>query len=413
MENVNEIDELEQLLLLAASDETLAPDSRFNAKPPSTNTESVPQNFNFLANTQLAPTQNGTRQNVKLVEDGIDSSDEEDLQNFLEQKYNEYGRGLNSMIKQANTERQDSFIDHEVTRDIYTRKKTPAASRPEPTIPSKLSAVRPSAGPSYQPKSIENINIYTDPVFGLRIVQPLVSSSLLMERMVGRTPVDIRNLDYHLTKSDLNADWCMGGVIVSKSAVQTSQKGAQYIIWKLSDLKGDMKQISLFLFKNAYKELWKNSQGTAIAVLNPSLFPRKEGRSGDISLTIDSAQKVMILGRSKDLGTCKSKKKNGEPCTAVVNINICEYCVYHVKQEYGKMSSRSDLQSASSGRGLQSLRNKVLGKNEVFYGGQSFVAEPAKKNKKLAAKDQNRLMTLSDHFQASPLAAAISKQFFW
>lgn len=409
MDNENEIDELEQLLLLAASDETLAPESQLISKPAPTNVENAPRSSNSQNGSQPASIQSQSRQNGKLTEDGIDSSDEEDLQNFLEQKYNEYGRGINSMIKEKYTERQDSFIDREVKRSISTRASGVTAFRPEPTIPSKLSAVRPSSVSAYQPKPIENISIYTDPIFGLRIVQPLVSSSMLTERMVNRTPVDIRNLDYHLNKSDLNVDWCMGGVIVSKSPVQTSQKGAQYIIWKLSDLKGDMKQISLFLFKNAYKELWKTSQGTAVAVLNPSLFSRKDGRSGDISLTIDNAQKVMILGRSKDLGTCKSKKKNGEPCTAVVNVSICEYCVYHVKQEYGKMSGRSDLQSATSGRGLQSLRNKVLGKSEVFYGGQSFVAEPAKKNKKLAAKDQSRLMSLSDHFEASPLAAAISK----
>ena len=103
----------------------------------------------------------------------------------------------------------------------------------------------------------------------------------------------------------------------------------------------------------------------------------------------------MILGRSKDYGVCKAKKKNGEPCTAIVNLSVCEFCVYHVKQEYGKMSGRSELQSSTSGRGLSALRNKVLGKSEVFYGGKSFMAEPAKPSQKLKAKDQQRLMSLS------------------
>lgn len=72
------------------------------------------------------------------------------------------------------------------------------------------------------------------------------------------------------------------------------------------------------------------------------------------------------------------------------------------------MAGRSELQSATSGRGLQALRNKVLGKSEVFYGGKSFVAEPSKPSPKLKAQDQQRLMSLSDTFQSSPLAAAIS-----
>lgn len=402
-----ENDDLDQLLLLATSDEAIA-STILNNDDSRTNMENRPSNS--LPQTVAAKNESSVcQQSVKLNGDGMDSSDEEDLQNFLEQKYHEYGRGINSMIKQKNNEQHDSFIDREITNDIRWKSSMPKV---EPAIHSKLPPVRPSSlssSSAYKPKPIENINVYTDPIFGLRIVQPLVSSAMLNERMVGRTPVDIRNLEYHITASDLKQDWCMGGVVISKSAVQTSQKGSQYIIWKISDLKADIKTVSLFLFKNAYKELWKTSQGTAVAILNPSVFPRKDGKSGEISLSIDSAQKVMILGRSKDLGTCKSRKKNGEPCTAVVNVNTCEFCVYHVKHEYGKMSGRSELQSATSGRGLQSLRNKVLGKSEVFYGGQSFMAEPAKKNPKLAAKDQHRLMTLSEQFQSTPLAAAIGK----
>lgn len=103
----------------------------------------------------------------------------------------------------------------------------------------------------------------------------------------------------------------------------------------------------------------------------------------------------MVFGQSKDLGTCRSTKKNGEKCTAFVNTNRCEYCIYHVKQEYQKCSRRSELQSSFAGRGLIALRNKVLGKNEVFYAGKSYTAIPASKCKKLAKKDESRLNLLS------------------
>ena len=103
----------------------------------------------------------------------------------------------------------------------------------------------------------------------------------------------------------------------------------------------------------------------------------------------------MILGQSKDLGTCRSRKANGDPCTSFVNLNKCEYCIYHIKKEYQKFSQRSDLQSSYSGRGLISLRNKVLGKNEVFYAGKSYTAIPAAKSKKLMARDEKKLKSLS------------------
>lgn len=37
-------------------------------------------------------------------------------------------------------------------------------------------------------------------------------------------------------------------------------------------------------------------------------------------LSIDHPQKVLIMGEALDLGTCKAKKKNGEPCTQTVNL---------------------------------------------------------------------------------------------
>lgn len=103
----------------------------------------------------------------------------------------------------------------------------------------------------------------------------------------------------------------------------------------------------------------------------------------------------MVFGQSKDLGTCKSTKKNGEKCTAFVNTGKCEFCMYHIKQEYQKCSKRSELQSSFAGRGLTALQNKLLGKKELTYGGKVYTSIPAKKSKKLAGKDENRLRLLS------------------
>lgn len=113
------------------------------------------------------------------------------------------------------------------------------------------------------------------------------------------------------------------------------------------------------------------------------------------TLKVDNSQRIMILGQSKDLGTCRSTKKNGDKCTAFVNVNHCEYCIYHIKQEYQKCSRRSELQSTFAGAGLTALRNKVLGKNEVFYAGKSYTAIKPSKSRKLIEKDEGRLKALS------------------
>lgn len=41
--------------------------------------------------------------------------------------------------------------------------------------------------------------------------------------------------------------------------------------------------------------------------------------SEDISLSVDNPQKLLVLGKSKDLGWCKGSKKDGGRCTMFVN----------------------------------------------------------------------------------------------
>lgn len=183
-----------------------------------------------------------------------DSSDDEDMKNFLEQKYNEYGRDVQSKLKKQNEEKIDLMITKEVERSI-------TKSKPKNFAPEIHQF------PKYNPKPVnattksEGVGIYTDPIFGIRIIHPLISSTQIGERMVGRIAVPMSSLRKHLDHGDLSKDWAVAGVIVKKSAVLTSKKGAQYVIWKLSDLRGEIKTISLFLFKNAYKQMWKTAEG--------------------------------------------------------------------------------------------------------------------------------------------------------
>lgn len=305
-----------------------------------------------------------------------DSSDDEHNRDFENRKYNECGRDIKHLLTDQKT--SENF-----NRDLSSWKQ-------KRTFELGAKPKQPSS--NIKQKS----DIFTDPFFGIRISKPLISSAVLQERMSGRTSVAMSNIKQFISKNTISEDWVIAGVIVNKSTVRTSQKGNQYIIWKLSDLKGDIKTISLFLFGNAYKELWKSTIGTVLGVLNPTIMDKKDGSRDEACLSVDVAQRVMIFGQSKDFGICRSKKKDGQQCTAFVNTNYSEYCVYHIKQEYHKLSKRSELQSTFAGRGLTALRNKVLGKNEVFYAGKSYTAIPAKKNQKQVKRDNQLLDSLSE-----------------
>lgn len=338
----------------------------------------------FSYEVTVKPTQTKAQPKLKSNEPELDSSDDEEVKNFLERKYNEYGSDINKKLKQQRESAHESKVAREVDQSLRAGVKLvdstaqPEALRlknPHNPIqrkalasnsfqrPPQAAAAAATSGQSLQKTTISAI--YTDPVFGLRMINPLVSSTLLQERMDGRKSVPFSGLAFHIERGDLSKDWVIAGALVSKQPVRNTKKGDPYSTWRLSDLRGEMKTASIFLFKEAHKTLWKTAEGMCLAVLNPTIFEKRAGSNDVACLSIDTSQKVMILGQSKDLGTCRATKKNGDKCTSLVNLTDCDYCVFHVKQEFGKMSRRSELQSATTGRGLNELRNKVLG--ELIY----------------------------------------------
>ncbi|GFQ96702.1 protein MCM10 homolog [Trichonephila clavata] len=236
-------------------------------------------------------------------------------------------------------------------------------------------------------------SLIVDSYSKIRIINPLVSFSTLQQRMQGRKMIKMSFIQNFIKKGDIEGDWVTMGVIIQKIPPKKSANGKMYSIWKMSDLIDVEKPISVFLFKTAYSDLWKTDIGTVIGILNPSIMPNRD-KLGELSLAVDQPGKCMIMGRSKDLGFCKSKRKDGMPCNVPVNIDQCDYCVFHIKKEYKKFSGkRSELQSAYSGR-EPNLKNKVLKGQNVFYGGQSFVALGKKPSKQIKAKDKLTLSNL-------------------
>lgn len=345
----------------------------------------------------------------------LDSSDDEEARNCLESKYNDYGSSINKKLKQQEKILKDQKIEGEVQKILSNSmgnqtqqsifgngvngfdNKSASAFKIGSTSENSLEkSAQPINGKLTKGLNIESALVFVDPVFGLRLRKPLVSSKTLVELMENRKAVNFSNLQYYTKREDLSDDWVVAGVIVSKTTTQMSKKGTQYIIWRLSDLKGDMKTVSVFLFQMAYKKLWKTTEGTCVAILNPKVLEKTNNNNNNeiASLSIDVHNKVLILGESNDLGFCRAQKQNGDICKAIVNKYESEFCIYHVKREFDKMSRRSELQSTSMNGGLNELRNKVLGRSEVFYAGRSFTSISAKKSPKLQAKDNKRLQSL-------------------
>ncbi|XP_072181840.1 protein MCM10 homolog [Diadema setosum] len=207
----------------------------------------------------------------------------------------------------------------------------------------------------------------------IRIINPLVSSAVMKERMKGRKMIRVSILNHYSRTGDIEGDWVTMGVIVRKISKMDS-KGKPYSIWVLNDLSNLEECVSLFLFGKIHEEHWKTAEGSVIGILNASVMEKRDDRqfSDNVQLRVDHPQKILMMGKSKDYGKCRGTKKDGQPCSQFVNVGDCQYCVYHVQKEYKKAGSkRTDLSSSYSGITPKSFMKKMK-KDNYFYGGQSL-----------------------------------------
>lgn len=230
------------------------------------------------------------------------------------------------------------------------------------------------------PRLPVNQEVAVEKFSGLRLRKPRLSSIDIEQKMASRKLIRLSQLPDRLARDNLeDSDWVTFAVIINKITPQSKNNGKTFSIWKLNDLHNLEVNVSLFLFGSVHTDLWKTDTGTVIGILNPNPMKNKEG-SNELSLTVDHPQKVLIIGEAMDFGTCKAKKKNGDSCTQLVNLYECQFCQYHVKAQYKKMSSkRAELQSSftgsapGKGRGRGSLKERLC-QSDFHYGGMSSLA---------------------------------------
>ncbi|XP_062339030.1 protein MCM10 homolog isoform X2 [Osmerus eperlanus] len=263
---------------------------------------------------------------------------------------------------------------------VETSSKVNKASRSLPTSQTKMAAASSTARQTQSLPALPK-DVAIEKYSGLRLRRPRVSSTEMDRKMADRRLIRLSQLPERVGREKLEeSDWVTFAVLVNKATPQSNSSGKTFSIWKLTDLHNLEVFVSLFLFGDVHKEHWKTEPGTVIGILNPNLMKPKEGYDG-VSLSIDHPQKVMLLGEAQDYGTCQAMKKNGDPCSQIVNMYECQYCQYHVKAQYKKMSSqRAELQSSYSGKVLGKVKGRGNSLKErlcqtgFHYGGVSSAA---------------------------------------
>jgi minichromosome maintenance protein 10 len=158
---------------------------------------------------------------------------------------------------------------------------------------------------------------------------------------------------------DIEEDLVVFGIIASKSEPKAhqnqnskNQKKGKFMVMTLTDLKWEL---DLFLFDTAFEKFWKMTPGTIIAILNPVFMPPPRGKAdtGKFSLTLNSdADTVLEIGSARDLGFCKSVKRDGKTCDSWVDKRHTEFCDYHVNETLKKThAARMEVNTMNFGKG--------------------------------------------------------------
>ncbi|KAK3903817.1 DNA replication licensing factor mcm10 [Staphylotrichum tortipilum] len=206
-----------------------------------------------------------------------------------------------------------------------------------------------------------------EPYSGLHLSKRILPHNVLARAVSGKKPYLIKDLlrlikapDWSLP--DDEPDIVVFAIVASKSDPRSHRPGpgsdgksqqdrGKYMVLTLVDLAFE---VELFLFNSGFDRFWKLTPGTVLAILNPGILPPPPGREATnrFGLVINSDEDTILeIGNARDIGYCKSIKKDGSPCKSWVNARRTEYCEFHTNEAVRKARSARIEMSATAGFG--------------------------------------------------------------
>jgi minichromosome maintenance protein 10 len=251
--------------------------------------------------------------------------------------------------------------DSRASVDIPPRKRPAAKSKVPP------SEVAEADASEFEPYSSAHLS--------KRIIPHHVLTRTLTGKMTFLVPDLLRTVKApDFQGPDIEEDVVVFAIIAKKTHPMVHNQSAKndnrgkYMIMGLTDLKWEL---DLFLFDSAFDKFWKLTTGTIIAILNPGFMPPPKGRAdtGKFSLVLNSdADTILEIGSARDLGFCKSVKKDGKTCDSWVDKRHTEFCDFHVNQTLAKThSKRMEVNTMNFGKGDYG-RRKYNSKDVANYG---------------------------------------------
>jgi minichromosome maintenance protein 10 len=216
-------------------------------------------------------------------------------------------------------------------------------SRTTSTTSAIGSTLRPSSRLQKQPPSEKSLQEPSEfeSFSSLHLSKRIIPHTILTRTLAGKKTYNVPDLlkvvvspFYRLP--DIEEDIVVLAIIASKSEPKQhkakigNEERGKYMVMTLTDLKWEL---DLFLFNSGFDRFWKLTPGTVIAILNPNVMPPMQTHSGRFSLALNSSDDTVLeIGSARDLGFCKSVKKDGKTCDSWVDKRHTEYCEFHVNE---------------------------------------------------------------------------------
>ncbi|KAI1654808.1 hypothetical protein F4813DRAFT_369434 [Daldinia decipiens] len=228
--------------------------------------------------------------------------------------------------------------------------------------------VEPQAPPEEVPE--EEASAF-EPYSSVHLSKRVIPHTTLTRNLSGKKTYVIKDILKHVKAPDfqlpeIEQDIVVFGILASKSdprshktpnnnlkeKVETDPARGKYMVLQLVDLQWELE---LFLFGSGFDRYWKLVPGTLLAILNPNVMPPPPGRTdtGRFSLVINSGEDTILeIGTARDLGFCKSIKKDGDHCNSWVNRKRTEFCEFHMNMGLAKhRQARQDVNAFNTGLG--------------------------------------------------------------
>jgi minichromosome maintenance protein 10 len=241
------------------------------------------------------------------------------------------------------------------------------------TVPSLRSGADPFSTTTTADGGSEGV---IEPYSGLQLSKRILPHNVLARAVSGKKSYLLKDLLRQVkapewSLPDEENDIVVFAIVATKSDPRSHRPGpgndgksqqdrGKYMVLTLVDLEFE---IELFLFNSGFDRFWKLTPGTVVAILNPGILPPPPGREATnrFGLVINSDEDTILeIGNARDIGYCKSIKKDGAPCRSWVNAKRTEYCEFHTNEAVRKArSSRIELSTTAGFGGGDGPRGRT------------------------------------------------------